>query len=94
MAKRTAPPTDTFMAMLDLAWDDFRTYREKGDDSRPLGLAIVLIGDDSQGHMTIKTGSNLHPEYVQAALASLVMGFATGAMQMEQMPGIKRKRVV
>jgi hypothetical protein len=44
--------------------------------------------------MTIKTGANLHPEWVQCALAQLVMGFATGSMAMERVPGIKRKRVV
>jgi hypothetical protein len=88
------PPNDAFMGMLDLAWEDFRTYREAGDDSTPLGIAVVLIGEDSDGAMTIKTGANLHPEWVQCALAQLVMGFATGSMAMERVPGIKRKRVV
>ena len=66
--RKNAPPTDAFMGMLDLAWQDFKTYREKGDDSTPRGLAIVLVGTDSEGLMTIKTGANIPPIWVEAAL--------------------------
>jgi hypothetical protein len=92
--KKTKPPTDTFMGMLDLAWQDFQTYREHGDDSKPLGLAIVLIGTDDEGLMTIKTGANVPPDWVEVALLQLTVGFASGRMQMSRVPGIKRKRVV
>ena len=88
------PPTDAFMGMLDLAWQDFRTYREQNDDSRPKGLAIILVGQDSEGCMTIKTGANIDPGIVELALIQLVCGFATGSLDMEKVPGIKRKRVV
>jgi hypothetical protein len=90
------PPTDAFMGMLDLAWDDFKTYREKGDDSKPVGLAVVLIGQDREGLMTIKTGANIEPDWVEMALLQLTMGFATGALEIERVPVpvIKRKRVV
>jgi hypothetical protein len=44
--------------------------------------------------MTLKTGANLHPEWVQCALSQLVLGFATGTLEMEQVPGIRKKRVV
>jgi len=92
--RKNAPPTDAFMGMLDLAWQDFKTYREKGDDSTPRGLAIVLVGTDSEGLMTIKTGANIPPIWVEAALLQLTMGFATGSLAMEHVPGIKKKRVV
>ena len=88
------PPTDAFMGMLDLAWQEFRTYREQNDDSRPRGLAIILVGSDSEGCMTIKTGANIDPGIVELALIQLVCGFASGSLEMEQVPGIKKKRVV
>ena len=95
MAKPHArPPTDEFMGMLDLAWQDFKTYREANDDSRPRGLAVLLVGQDSEGCMTIKTGANIDPGIVELALLQLVCGFATGNLEMERVPGIKKKRVV
>lgn len=88
------PPTDAFMGMLDLAWSDFKTYREHGDDSKPVGLAIILVGHDSEGVMTIKTGANINPSVVELALLQLVCGFATGSVELEQVRGVRKKRVV
>ena len=87
------PPTDQFMGMLDCAWDDFKTYQEKGAPSTPLGILVVLVGHDGE-ELTIKSGANMHPGWVQAALVQLVMGMATESLAMEQVPSIKKKRVV
>jgi hypothetical protein len=84
---------DPFMAMLDCAWDDFKTYDDPDEPSTPLGLVVILIGNDAEG-MTVKTGANIHPEWVKAALAQVTLGLVTGTMAMECMPKIRRKRVV
>jgi hypothetical protein len=79
--------------MLDLAWQDFKTYHDP-EESEPLGLAVILIGKDPEGSMTIKTGATAPPHVVEMALLQLVMGFATGEMKFQKLPKIKRKRVI
>jgi len=86
------PPNDAFMGMLDLAWSDFRTYRD--GDSKPIGMAVILIGQDRDGNMTIQTGANTHPHNVEMAITQLFLGMATGTLAMEQVRGIRKKRVV
>jgi len=85
--------TDAFMGMLDCAWDDFKTYADPDEPSTPLGIVVILIGHDAEA-MTIKTGANVHPEWVKSALAQLTLGLVTGSLETEQMPKTRRKRVV
>jgi len=81
------------MGMLDCAWEDFKTYQDTEEPSTPLGIVVILIGHDAEA-MTVKTGANVHPEWVKSALAQLTLGMVTGSMEMECMPKIRKKRVV
>jgi len=92
--KKRQPPYDEFMGMLDCAWDDFKTYTEVDEPSKPLGICVILVGYDEHEEMTIKAGANMDPEWVKCALAQLALGMATGTMGLEQVPSIKKKRVV